>query len=585
MRLTKLLILAIWGCFSQLSAQCVLPPDFLGQQQIHCDSFRLGPVAGLSKYVWNNSPSDTFPTFLIHQGGQHFVEGLDSQGNVCRDTVIIIILPSLLITTPPEIPLCGNRYVDLCPSSGPWGGGSFTQYLEYYDSAAMAFVPAPLGKCYFWIDSTSTFMVEITDQNGCKARDTFTFVFNETLKVQTSIYPDFGKGEGAVKAHVILGQPPFEYKWSTLNWLPIDSIGGLNAGTGGRLEVRDATSCTTMVDFAIPYETAVYPGDANHDQKVDMCDLFPIGLHFGKNGPSRPSASISWLPQRAPLWNQSQLNGKDLRHADTDGDGTIGWSDTLAIQLHFDSTHFNQRPVPASGGVPLYFQLSSSQPLLPGDTVTVFVMVARADSQVFNLLGLAADFQLDGWLIESLSEKISFNGNWLGNQGMDLIALKRENQLKRDFDIGMVKNDGRGKSGFGKLAELTFVLQNRPITGPEPIVISWGEAKAIDFQGEEIELNPQNLLFTVSPVMALEKDIFDKISIYPNPARDFLQIDHPGIRLSHLSLYNSLGQEIQLPTKIGLDKSLMRLSELSPGMYWVKGGNGEGFFGRTVILQ
>ena len=577
------LILGLFVCSLQSTySQCSLPAGFLGQDTIVCDSICLGPIAGLQSYSWNSSATDTFSTFLAQQGGLYWLEALDNMGNVCRDTIAVIVNPSPIVVMGPPLHYCAKRSINLCGGLGsPWGGWGGTANYSVFDSLSMSFVPLPPQACYFFIDSTTTFEIEVIAPNTCSTRDTFVVFFNESMTIQLDIYPDFGENDGAVKANIIGGHAPFTYDWGVPAWQNQDSISNLSQGFSQTLEVEDSTGCIAMVNFTIPYEIGVFPGDCDHSQRVEMSDIFPIGQFFGEMGPTRPQASLDWKGQVAPLWQRQQTNGKDLRHVDSDGDGLISWSDTTAIQINFDSTHLNQRPVHAGEGLPLYFDMPN-KPIWPGDTVLLPIMIGKADTLAFSLLGLAFDIGIDLNHIEANSANLSFDTCWLGTVNQDLIQLDRSNASKTKFSIGMVKNDGQAKSGYGQIGTLQFVLKHSAFS---PISIPLTYAKAIDNIGAEMDINPQNGNLVLSPIISIRDDFDAFFSLFPNPTSSEIHLSHPGIQILEIKLYSSQGQVVEVKRQLGLTKSTLNLSGLAEGLYWLEVKSKEGLFHQQVVLR
>ncbi|MFQ5604345.1 MAG: hypothetical protein ACE5HS_13840, partial [bacterium] len=78
---------------------------------------------------------------------------------------------------------------------------------------------------------------------------------------------------------------PTDVTWSLSN------ITANDAG-GNPLTFASATASTT-----IQCGCKVWPGDTNNDGVVTAADVLPIGLHFGKTGPTRSGASLSWSGQ------------------------------------------------------------------------------------------------------------------------------------------------------------------------------------------------------------------------------------------------------------------------------------------------
>ena len=137
----------------------------------------------------------------------------------------------------------------------------------------------------------------------------------------------------------------------------------------------------------------VYPGDCNYDQVANVRDLLPIGLNYNQTGPTRPNATLNWTGQPAADWNRQQANGRDLKHVDCNGDGTIDLFDIPAIILNYGRTHMSFK---RSGGFPLDLRTRSmASSYLPGDTVIFDLFWGNMDTAVTNAYGLIFSMQYD----------------------------------------------------------------------------------------------------------------------------------------------------------------------------------------------
>ncbi len=98
--------------------------------------------------------------------------------------------------------------------------------------------------------SAGTYIVTITDANGCKASDTV--VINQppdiTLVLSGDTLVCTGENTGFVKASVSGGTAPYTYAWNT--GATTDSIGGLGAGSY-RVTVTDKNGCQRSASFNI----------------------------------------------------------------------------------------------------------------------------------------------------------------------------------------------------------------------------------------------------------------------------------------------------------------------------------------------
>jgi hypothetical protein len=92
-----------------------------------------------------------------------------------------------------------------------------------------------------------------------------------------------------------------------------------------------------------PSAVTVYPGDANNDGIVDVRDILPLGVYYGTTGPSRTSASLSWVGQTV----SSGWSPAAAAYADCNGDGVVNAGDLAGILQNWFST----RTAPRAGSI------------------------------------------------------------------------------------------------------------------------------------------------------------------------------------------------------------------------------------------
>ena len=81
----------------------------------------------------------------------------------------------------------------------------------------------------------------------------------------------------------------------------------------------------------------VWPGDANYDLVCDNLDILNIGVAFAESGPTRAGASNSWTAQPANDFGNWFSSAVNMKHADCDGNGTVDYNDTLAVNQELQS--------------------------------------------------------------------------------------------------------------------------------------------------------------------------------------------------------------------------------------------------------
>jgi hypothetical protein len=75
----------------------------------------------------------------------------------------------------------------------------------------------------------------------------------------------------------------------------------------------------------------VFPGDCNNDNSVNVADVLPIGVFYGKTGPERAVTGCDSTEQAAECWS----SGSRAVYADADGNGIVNAQDVFAIACNW----------------------------------------------------------------------------------------------------------------------------------------------------------------------------------------------------------------------------------------------------------
>jgi uncharacterized repeat protein (TIGR01451 family) len=92
---------------------------------------------------------------------------------------------------------------------------------------------------------------------------------------------------------------------------------------------------TNTVSNTIGGGLAIWPGDANNDNVVDVRDILPLGQFFGLTGTARTGGSLTWAAQ--PLFVPWTPEGAS--YADCDGNGAVDANDVQGILTNWYRTH------------------------------------------------------------------------------------------------------------------------------------------------------------------------------------------------------------------------------------------------------
>jgi hypothetical protein len=414
-------------------------------------------------------------------------------------------------------------------------------------------------------------------------RDTSLILHNELIDNSVGIravdQPNAVNIEGRVRDNVICGYfeidlmvaDSFNIDFSQNCWCSTDTTEILNKMfpiTGGS-SLSDPT-------FLLPFQTdcvpdQVYPGDANHDQVADVLDILAIGQYFGQTGPSRPNATLSWQGQDATDWDSLQTTGYDLKHIDSDGNGTIGWSDTLAVRLNYGRTHRSRRTASVSG-IPLILQAPATVQN-PGDTVRLPIALGTVDTIANNIYGIAFSIHYDSTQLAP-HPSVAFFNSWLGNPGTDLITFWHLDSVDHRVDVAFVRTNGQARTGFGQIAELVVVIDDDITKREVPLRLSFSNVHAIDTAGNMIAVSD----FVERTVVEVEY-FGNLFRAYPNPASNFIFVEPKTSAPYNVIFVDMTGKEwITRQNLIG--KQRISLANQPRGLYVLRaqtGGISESF--------
>ncbi|MEM6343244.1 MAG: T9SS type A sorting domain-containing protein [Bacteroidota bacterium] len=308
----------------------------------------------------------------------------------------------------------------------------------------------------------------------------------------------------------------------------------------------------------------VYPGDANHDRVADAWDILPIGLHYQTSGPARPNASLNWVGQAAPDWNDSLASGVNIKHVDTDGSGTIDRDDTLAIELNYGLTHFSQRDAESVDGAPFYFTLSDTV-IDPGDTIEVSVWLGTMDTLAQDVYGIAFSLEYDTSQVESMV--VDMNPSWLGINGVDLLSFSKNLADVGRLDIAQVRLDQANVSGFGRLANIIVVMDDDIAKTLIPFAMDVSRLDMINKDENELDVSVEPLDASISTAISDLLEV-EGLSVFPNPTQGELMIRWDRGPATQIRLWDMQGQLILTErSPQGESQKRLSLNALPKGLY------------------
>ena len=334
-----------------------------------------------------------------------------------------------------------------------------------------------------------------------------------------------------------------------------------------------ALSDTVGISYSFPYLTAVWPGDVNHDSIVNSNDLLPIGLYYSQTGIPRDVQDILWQPHGSWDWNSTQVNGSNLKHIDSDGNGLINSNDTLAIAANFTLTHAIAKPTEMYDRLiaPDIYLVPMSSSYNAGDSVTVEVFLGSASFPVSDLYGISFTINYDGSLVVPGTEKVNFINSWFAIPGLNSLEISKADGLANSCYNAITRVNHTNASGFGKIANYTFILKST-ILSTTSMVFSISDYEANNASGSPVLFNSTaDSIFVTPLITGLNKsEIGEDIRVYPNPFNSQTTLSfNTDVKNVSIKIIDSAGNEVRKAFFSGKELIIQK-GELKDGIYCIK---------------
>jgi hypothetical protein len=322
--------------------------------------------------------------------------------------------------------------------------------------------------------------------------------------------------------------------------------------------------------LAAPLSDSVWPGDANHDGIANQYDLLAIGVGYGSTGPARANASLNWTAQYAQDWNDSLLTKVNYKHIDCNGDGMIDDNDTLALQLNFGLTH-NKGSLGSSSGPPLYFEILEDS-LMAGDTAQIGIYLGQDTFPATNVYGLAFTFSMDTALVDMSTARVSYPTSFMGQKGNNLLTF--DYLLPDDGQIALALSgkDQANRNGYGMIAKVSIIMIDDLAGKKEEFKVFRPEIlqpKMVDAQFQQVSVRTpesDSVVVSLNNPTAIDPGSAWGLSVYPNPAKDFVKVSLRSGYANGYRLSNAMGQ-VLLKENVLFQQRTIPLNSLPSGVY------------------
>lgn len=311
----------------------------------------------------------------------------------------------------------------------------------------------------------------------------------------------------------------------------------------------------------------VWPGDANNDLSCNLYDILPIGLGFNATGTTRANASLAWTAQPSTDWNQSFVTGVDYKFADCNGDGTIDYSDTLAIAQNYSLTHPVRlaNPSNTTNTVGNMYLISSTDTAGPSGQLTVKVNLGDAQRPAAHMYGIAFRLTFNPTIIDGGASQFSFPSSQLGTPGNGLLTFVRTDWTNGVIDAVAVRTDHTEQTIDSTIAVFDVVIVDN-VSARTVLQFNLEGVRGIDANGLTKYYSIINDSVNVaSGTTGIQEPFSADISIYPNPANRSLKIS--GVKNVTRVIIRDLNGRAVLSTNAVWSDATISTEHLPEGAY------------------
>jgi len=378
---------------------------------------------------------------------------------------------------------------------------------------------------------------------------------------------------------------------ATYNWMGTDADGnpidmsGISGNTfeatvaGDYVVVTGNPGCNPIthvfeVEACGTLSGDVWPGDANSDGEATNTDALWVGLAFDQIGPIRPNATLLWEGQPAPNWNFNfSQNNVNLKHADTDGNGTINFADTIAISQNYGQTHGKTEH--ALGGYPMLWVAAEPDTVGLSQAVNVTVHLANASMPVDSLHGIAFTLTFEADMVTGSGFSVDFSQNVLGTVGTDVLTLQQPFFADGAIELAISRTTLQNFSGHGPLLTARIVTTDN-LSGIHELHFGISGITGITASEAEVLFSAQaDTVVIDSEHVGLSEQFAQHVSLYPNPTTGVLQLD--GLQgMVTAEVMDATGRVLVSTENNGQGALTINLGHLPDGYYLVRiaGENG-----------
>ena len=431
------------------------------------------------------------------------------------------------------------------------------------------------------------YFLYVTDQAGCSGVDSVYLTQTISPQIDTVLQSSTCPGSTALLyAGVTSGTAPIIYSWS--NGFFMDTISVVVEPNPGQysLQVSDANGCgsnnyihTMIIDAAAC--DSVWPGENNGDFIVNNLDLFNIGTFYGQTFSARPTQSIAWAAQYAGFsFPAANYPSVDMKHSDSNGDGTIDAQDTLAIVQNYGLVE-GKTEWENNQAAELLMRIRNPYTSVVEGGQALNLPVSLGDNLNFasNLYSVGFTINYNPEQIVPNSLGFRFNSGFIGTDMVDQISIRKVDYNNGRIYVAATRINQQPVSTYGDIGEVYCITVENLSGKTEETVSQYvpftlSDVVLMDNLRQPISVQVQSDSVLVDFQTGIESAFWGGVTIFPNPFNNQIDIQlgkmNGKVKITLTCIDGKFLQQKQFESKANEGVvSFERLENLEPGFYFL----------------
>lgn len=319
----------------------------------------------------------------------------------------------------------------------------------------------------------------------------------------------------------------------------------------------------------------VNAGDTNGDGRINVRDVLPIARAMGFGGPAREDIPFGKVePQAAQDWDLSLDNGRNFKHIDADGSGSITIQDVDVVANNYNElNNLVPRDLLAFKDYPFYL-IPQTTEVDSGDLLVIDVAIGNSSLPVEDFAGLVFGMNINPGFVDSASLQMIYDeDSWFAANGstVQMYQVPRDGELETVF----AKANGNNANGYGIVGQLSFIVEDetegirdggQTQTRLLEIVADDIVFEAAD--GRQYALPAVSTNVTLNLNRSRKSVSNEDLILMPNPTQDMLTVHlNGGNQYQSYAIYDLMGNLIDKENGLIGNHQLVNVATLSQGVY------------------